>query len=286
MTKDRRFAKCWGMIAHRRAWNRLQSTVAAYDAELRGREAAGTLSKQGYAAVNAVLRDAHSAVDQWDLERGWKCFHAAQRMELLFLESAELDAAAAAIGKEAEKLTGWRKKAVEEILENRTLLAAGGVFRAALIRDEHFNNEAYKDGLRRGSALRLAVLLIVVLGALLALAYFKFFTDIAPVSPDVLLCVATVGLLGAIVSAITDTPKADSPARIPEMASSFRVTILRLMMGPASAIVLFFVIRSDLSRSIVQLEKGDGYAVLVIAFVAGFTERLVLRVVEKIAGRP
>jgi len=34
------------------------------------------------------------------------------------------------------------------------------VFRAAVLRDEHYHNEAYKDGLRRSSALRLALLLI------------------------------------------------------------------------------------------------------------------------------
>ena len=41
------------------------------------------------------------------------------------------------------------------------------VCEAARIRDEHYNNEAYKDGLRRSNALRLAVSLLATIVALL-----------------------------------------------------------------------------------------------------------------------
>jgi hypothetical protein len=67
---------------------------------------------------------------------------------------------------------------------------------------------------------------------------------------------------------------------------SFRVTVLRLLVGPISAIIVYFAVESNWYDYVLQVPSPDGNALLVLAFVAGFTERLVLRVVEAIAGRP
>lgn len=99
-----------------------------------------------------------------------------------------------------------------------------------------------------------------------------------------LVSVAILGLLGATVSAVLAAPDPRSTTRIPETASTVRVTVLRLFMGPAAAVLLYFVCQSELARSIFKFDMGDAFTILAIAFVAGFTERLVLRVVETIAG--
>ena len=100
-----------------------------------------------------------------------------------------------------------------------------------------------------------------------------------------LLSVAVFGLLGAIISAIFSSSKA-GPLRIPEMVSSFQATTLRLLVGPASAIALYFVARSELSPQVFKsiLSNDYGAATLAIAFVAGFSEQIVRRVVESFAG--
>ena len=297
-TRVRFFAllpKQWTIILRRRAWQRLTSTLAAYELELKGRAANDASLAAGLMRIREILASARAGAEDGDLEQGWKCFLVAQRVELLYLVGTEVKAAAVAIHKEAEKLNPWRKAAVLATLGDpvRNDVSSKDVFRAALVRDEHFNNEAYKDGLRRGSALRLALLMIAVLMALLGLGYNGYLAEVLSIPSasassaganlgHVLLSVGTVGLLGAIVSAITDMQKENSSARIPEMASSFRVMILRLFMGPASAIVLYFAIRSSISKSIINLDQVDGYVILVVAFVAGFSERLVLRVVERI----
>jgi hypothetical protein len=71
------------------------------------------------------------------------------------------------------------------------------------------------------------------------------------------------------------------------MVSSIHVSALRLLIGPASAILLYFAARTNLYSHLFNFgpNSGDHYIILVIAFVAGFSERLVLGVVEAIAGK-
>jgi hypothetical protein len=243
----------------------------------------------------SVLKMASAALRCGDVERGWKCVQSARRLEL-FVDGADIKAAATVIRSEADKLSTWRRNAVIELLTVREpeKLNPETVFTAALLRDEHFNNEAYKDGLRRGDAFRLALVLVSVLLALLWLSdegYLRLLaTDELPSigAADLfglLLSVATVGLLGSTISAITDVPRRQGSVRIPEMASSIRVTMLRLLVGPASAIVVYFGIRSQLYNAIFKVHP-DGWTILIISFVAGFIERLVQRVVQIVAGSP
>jgi len=68
------------------------------------------------------------------------------------------------------------------------------------------------------------------------------------------------------------------------MISSVQVTFLRLFMGPASALVLYFVAQSTIFDQIFKYPLNDN-TLLILALAAGFSERLVLRVVETIAGK-
>lgn len=99
-----------------------------------------------------------------------------------------------------------------------------------------------------------------------------------------LFSVATFGLLGATISATMAVVQARGASRIPELVSSFKVTILRLFMGPASAIVLYFVAQSTLFEKIFTFTLNNN-TLLIVAVAAGFSERLVLRVVETVAGK-
>jgi hypothetical protein len=94
-----------------------------------------------------------------------------------------------------------------------------------------------------------------------------------------------VGWLGATVSAITKSPKPDLPSRIPELVSTGRITMIRLLMGPALAIIAYFLMQTQLSKAIFA-GSASGYIILIIAFAAGFSERLILRVIEAMEQTP
>src|SRR5207247_9539475 len=99
-------------ILRRRAWIRLKSSINAYDIELKARTDTSKFPSAGRAAIEPVLTLARNGLEKGDLETGWKCLLAAQRIELLYLDGAELSAAAAAIRAEAEKkFSDWRKAA-------------------------------------------------------------------------------------------------------------------------------------------------------------------------------
>lgn len=282
-------------LFRRRAWQRLNSTIIEYKLELKGpRQRCDSFSRDLTASEEA-LAAARTALQEGDIDRGWRCWATAKRLDLLTLDKQGLNAASIALRKEADKLYNWRKSAVIDLLS----LKEGEdqkrerVFQAALLRDEHYNNEAYKDEVRRNSALRLAIILIIAIISIICLSHVGYLAEVISKRDGtdstslfkILLCVAVVGVLGATISAITTMPKLLGPARIPEMISTIQVTVLRLLMGSGSAIVIYFVSQSQLYKYISKIPL-DGYAILTLSFVAGFSERLVRRIVEKMIGGP
>src|SRR5437667_4923257 len=106
-------------ILRRRAWKRLESTVVAYEQELQGR-AKSSGSCAGYlVASQGALRAARAALEDGNIDQGWRCLFTAQRLELLALDKEELNAAAISIRHEAVKLNAWRKSAVIEVLARK-----------------------------------------------------------------------------------------------------------------------------------------------------------------------
>jgi hypothetical protein len=248
--------------------------------------------KHVLANIRRALTEAETALYAGDIDGGWKHLHTAKRLELLALSHAHLNAVAIAMRAEAEKLSEWRKKTVLELLDECKKPDRSKVCEAALLRDEHYGNEAYKNGVRRSGILWLALALLLGMFALLWLAWSQaLLLTIRDPSisscislSSVLLSVAVFGLLGATFSAITKAQLPRGSSRIPEVVFSFRVTILRLMVGPVSAIIVYLGTQSVVDGKVLAGKPG-GYTILIIAFAAGFTERLVLRVVEAVAGK-
>jgi 8-oxo-dGTP diphosphatase len=276
-------------LLQRKRWRRLNSDIIAYGDGLRARAKKCRGLASALTTIEPVLNRAMSELEIGDIDGAWKCLHTAKQLELLYLDTEQVNAAAMAIRAEAPKLYGWRKDAVDQLLmvkegENHK---PERVLQAAVIRDEHYDNEAYKDDLRSNNNMRFAIVLFLVVASLLGLSWLGYLPLASrPNEAAMLLSVAIFGLLGSTISATTATSKPSNPSRIPEMVSSIHVTALRLLVGPASAILLYFVAQTDLYKELFHFgSAGDRYGILAIAFVAGFSERLVLRVVEAITGK-
>jgi 8-oxo-dGTP pyrophosphatase MutT (NUDIX family) len=194
-------------IAQCLAWRRLGSTIAAYRKEFQGRAAQNAVLAKGSQDIEDALEVAQSAYDNGQIDLGWKLFFVAQRLELEYLDDDERSAMAIMLRNEAEKLNEWRKKTVVDLLtvDKGQPVPKPNIFRAALIRDEHFNNQAYKDGLRRGGALRLAIVLLAVLIGIFYLGNLGYLQEVVTNAAMTdtqslfkrLMCVAVFGLLGA-----------------------------------------------------------------------------------------
>lgn len=260
------------------------------------------------AEARKALLAAQKAALATNVDTAWRLLNKARRMRLKDASAEALAAHAKVLSEEASKLRPWREKAVKALLDGAP--GAEQIVKAAEIVDEDYANKAYRHGLRGN---HVAFLVLALLLALIALFLVPgtVWTDIGDfcrvettttepaVAPpadttttatadctginatkygEMLLVVALVGLIGAIFSSVTSVSGATAERAIPEVAWSFRTTLLRLASGPVAAVLLFFLITSAIYHQVFNVAPG-GFGLLVISFVAGYSERLVQRVI-------
>jgi hypothetical protein len=241
---------------------------------------------------------AEQAMNAGDIDKGWKCFLGAQRMEIFALEPGDgLRVKALVLREEANKLRSWRKTAMEELLGTnanpKEEKDTATIYEATLIRDEHYNNEAYKASLKRDYNLSLFAILILIIFSIFFMldeGIIRFDSDANHNSWKMLASVAIFGLLGGVVSAIIKEMDVSKPSKIPEVVTAIRVTLLRIFVGSAFALVVYLFMKSQVIEvfniEIAGYIKGaTPFTIYVISFVAGFTERMVLRAVSVVAGK-
>lgn len=294
-----RWRELWFGISRmfiRTRWRRVEGNIAAYEIELRQRRAPA--DSRWFESALSLLGLAKLALRENNVDKGWKCLAAAQRMEIFGLDpDKELQTKAATIRAEVDKLNEWRKKAVRRLLgteDHPRAATAEDVYQAALIRDEHFQNLAYKDGLARNQSLRLLLFLVLSIATILTLVWrdalpFDVGASASPgeetVSSQVrfwtLVAVSLFGFTGAVFSAVLAVPDPTKSSRIPEIVTGLRLTLLRLVMGVVSALVVFLLIQSQFGNVLALKIEGEisAFTLYALAFFAGFTERLVLKAV-------
>lgn len=279
--------------------NRLGSAILVFKMELKRHIDSKTPNDQLPSWITLafdLLDQAQLALRDGNIEKGWKCFLGAQRMEIFGLdEKEELSARVKVLQEEASKLQSWRKKALEHLLgssENpKEVNDKAIVYEAALIRDEHYNNQAYKGALNRDLTFYLSIsLALVLIGIFLTIGNISDLPDKNPTPPsrELFLNVMLFGLLGGVVSAILKAIDLDQSSRIPEMLTSIYVTFLRIFVGGAFAIIIIIFLKSQFVSFLnptvaVAVKSLNIYSIYAISFVSGFTERLALRAIEAIA---
>ena len=243
----------------------------------------------------ALLGAARLALDHGKIDQGWKFLHAARRMEIFGMEDAELADYVKVLRAESSKLKPWRQTAIDNLLgkpdgvpvRDRRSLAL-----ASAVRDEHYDNQGYKDQLVGTQFLFLGAITAVVMAALLGMWYKNALAfgegSLAPTFTTIV-GVMLFGKLGATFSAITRASDASASVRIPEITSANRVTYLRILLGGVSAIVVYLALKSELVSVFTfhgMLKALTPFTIYVLAFASGFTDRLVMRAIEGLLGKP
>ena len=276
----------------RRAHRRLERELAVLEAQLRrrGATAHGSNPRVYLDEMTEFARRTREAVEAGQTEAGWRYLSAARQIEIHLCSAPEIENEARLLLEEArEKLRGWRKAAIETILDRRAVLPVH-VAQARAIRDDHFGNLYYKIDLGWS---QIKVLLAIAAAALIVLV--DLLTDVGiaceralrlpplnaspllstdPVqSASVVVAVLTAGVLGAAVSAVLDIARS-SEGRIPERLSNWMVTVARLGIGSAGALVVWLAL---ISGALGGLKVESTGAVLLYSIVAGSSERLLKR---------
>lgn len=289
-------ARLWvNRLLFGRRWERVASEIERYRLELNGRVqlSAGAQPNQKETAcrqaASQLLLAAEAALEAGNIDAAWKHLHAAQRMEILRFDQQDprLKNEAAVLREEAEKLNPWRKRAIDKLLgikDSDLRPDPESLYKAAYIRDEHYANQAHKDTLLRDHARHLVLILTVLMLVLYFLIQQQYLA--ANLQPSMFVSVVIFGFFGGTVSAFISFPRSTASSRIPELVTANMVTLLRLFMGAASAVIVYVLLHSGLPNIFAfKLPELTPYTIFAISFVAGFTERLVLHAVEKVAGK-
>src|ERR1700680_1402069 len=120
----------------------------------------------------AQLQQAKSFLDQRDVEGGWYCYQAAHRLFINGLSAEELRYEATALKEEGEKLTGWRRHAIEVVLGDLGQINFKRLTLATKLRDEYYANQYHKIWLTSDQLVILCFISTLAIVAGLAAVFF------------------------------------------------------------------------------------------------------------------
>ena len=279
-------------------YTRLAGDLASYHPQLEKR-IAETQSNNAQWAERAreLLQKSQEFLDVLKIDEGWKVLHTAKRLEINAMNDQERIAMGRELLLESTKLNNWRMKTVENILgdlekENPVAPSAQVLIRAAEIKDEHYNNQYYKNTLSRSMFKLLFVLLVVFFTGII----FYFWILVGQYGQDFgtrmelsgyIIGVLLFGFLGAITSAILFTRHNSQYSRITEISSNSVITLSKVFVGAAFSVFIFLLLKSSLLEGIkiFNFTANDPLDYFAIAFVSGFSERLAQNAIEAIVGK-
>ncbi len=262
---------------------RLEAAISVYSSELSTLIECQGGGKYREHALD-LLQQARRALEEGKDDKGWRSLHAARRIEILDMDSDELWVEAHAIRTEAnEKLKNWRKEAVNNILDFKSdqsqTLTHAQVYRARMILGEHFDNVYHKLALFASKMTFLSILLFIAIAALIVVVWLDLpSADPASALGDwkKLIVIVMLGVLGATLS-VTLTVVRET-GRIPQVIHHEVEALVRPLVGAASAAIVVIVLESG----IIGITVLSGAYAYPFAIAAGFTERLVTRVMKGI----
>jgi hypothetical protein len=234
--------------------------------------------------IEAPVADAGRALDAGDIEGCWHFINIARRAMVGARNDGAVKRAAHGLLIEATKLSAWRRKAIENLLLDHTTfgtVTAATLQDALLYRDEYYENQYQRIAMQRDQLKILVLLALLALGAILGTLAAAPVDSLQRWDWRLMLVVFMFGLLGASFSAARSITTEATRTTIPELLLSNWITLSRTILGAAPGLAAYAALQSDI------LNLGDFNApkAFAVAFVGGFSERLVVKVVESVAGK-
>jgi hypothetical protein len=258
-----------------RAYRRFASTRDSFEAK--------KVHAECVQLVKTLLEKVDRRLKDQDLDGAWFCLQEAMRQEIPHLKGHALRNREEVLLSEVTKVDPtWRASAIEKFLNQRNegedKDRALRLAEAQRLMDDYFQTQYYKSGLLRD---HLRNLVIISFSALLTLLVLIGWSCEEPAEWPVfgwkmLLMVLTFGILGASFSATRKVSGRSGKSKIPELAANNWVTVARTALGATPALAAYAFLKSGMLR-VVEVNLPT---VLAISFAAGFSERLVLNVLE------
>lgn len=281
--------------------DRLTGAIAETRTDL-AHQIGGKASSEWKLAAEEYLKQAKTYLDDWNFQQGWVSLMAAQRAMLSNPNDPDrLRRTAITLRREAEKVTGWRAKAIEDFIcgpkgklldglakvdgKPITPSLCQRVIDAVALRDDHASTDYLKILLRRRSLIQLFLVLLVGIIACALLSALH----VLPSPFDAARQVAAViifGMLGAALSVGQGLLAANLSAKIPAQQIGSVVVWMRPAIGAVAALIAYALIHANTKIQILNamlFDPSDFSVIAVIAFVAGYSERFIVGAIEKIS---
>lgn len=280
--------------------NRLNNTFAVFQADLDTIIEAKNVDSQPVTGwqrrSQELLKQAQKAAGDGNAELGWRCLKAADRFTLYGMDAEQLAIEAGSILAEAtdedKDLSNWRKVRVRELLCDQTRklkkeLRKSEVVRAKRIVDEHHDNIYQKAEILRRRLRILAAMCGIAVVAWLLLSpfapYASSVTEATTRAPWLAwLGIVVAGVFGAILSGFASSTATDQKTtRIPLELAASTITVARFSIAMVGSLAAAILMASGLLNVPKQTQTYE--IMLAVALAAGFSDRLVLRGIEKAA---
>jgi hypothetical protein len=259
---------------HSRAERYLRSTEIAAAAHSDGKAEAVTL--------RTLLQEARTALVAHKVEECWHLLNAARRILAGLGEQGDRLDAARVLLIEAEKVSTWRRKSIEKILGDGSVAPTPPALVAALLlRDEYYENRYHRIEMQREQMKALVAITAGALLVTLGIAATADIPNLAVWEGRSLALILMFGILGASFSAAQSSSAGALTTLIPELMQSKSIALTRTILGACPGLAAYAFLHSGLlNLGDVNMAKS-----LTVAFVGGFSERLVVKMVETVAGK-
>jgi 8-oxo-dGTP pyrophosphatase MutT (NUDIX family) len=278
---------------------RLAGAVKSLSERFNGYQTRGLSKTDGW-WVSCVQRSVESALNGLksnNVDTAWGAVHDAERFMVFAMSPVELVTKAASLSAETQgKLKGWRSSATKQLFapididqlmkgpasmspEHRVLLQQVLVETLEVLHG--YSDNTYHRMRLVGKQLNwLVIVCAILLTITFTLSYL--YAPNLDLSFGNLISIALAGAFGGVVSAMYQLSRIGQ-AKIPEALLDGLITSGRPLVGAASALFLYAVLKSQIitlvDPSQITLVSG-----IVLGFVAGFSEQYVLGTVAKLAG--
>jgi hypothetical protein len=231
------------------------------------------------------LRSVKQALEDGEIQKGWNLFHDTSSIITQLQSVAEgrfRNQAQQILSESQKKLDGWRKDIVTKYLcdDNGKLkkvesLKANDVYEASKILNQRHNNMYLKLNRAKEQLVTLAFAVLILVPVSVVILSLFFGQDWVLLTSAVLF-----GAIGAASSGIISVDSRSTQVGIPEQLLSSWSVLIKPIYGAVTGLAISMFLQSG----IVQLGVLSNFLIWAFSFIAGFSERLFLGLVEKSGG--
>lgn len=277
---------------------RLAGEIECYKPQLEKRLAETNSENAAWGIqAKALIQKTEHFLSEYKLDEAWRTFHTARRLEIFAMDDDERTDLANELRTESTKLNEWRREAIFKLIgqtkqETEKPVTHRALVRAVQLKDEHYNNQYYKNKLSHTLFRLLFSLIFVAIAGIIIYFYFtvkaygEMFSEHLTLW-EYLIGVLLFGFLGATTSAILFTRYLSKYSRVTEIGSSKIITLSKIFVGAAFSVFVFLILRSSVADNIqiFSFSIEDPLDYFTVAFVSGFSERLAQSAIETIVGK-